>query len=80
MPPYSFYPARSNGLADTFETIELNSDAEAAARARRVLADHKSAASVVAYRGHRQVAVIRRTQLAPEPDEMDYRGSAGGGV
>lgn len=52
---YCFYPCAANGLASTFETAELDTDAEAEAYALGVLDDHLSAASVVVWCGGRKV-------------------------
>ena len=52
---YCFYPCAANGLASTFETAELETDAEVESRALSVLDDHRSATSVVVWCGSRKV-------------------------
>jgi hypothetical protein len=57
---FTFYPCRADGASTAFETYELADDAAALARARRVLADHPSAATVVIWQGERQVGLVAR--------------------
>jgi len=60
MPLYTFYPTLANGLASSFETVELDGDADAAVHALRILEEHDSAASVVTYCGVRKLHTRRR--------------------
>ena len=57
---YAFYPCMPDGVAVSIEVMDLTSDAEAVERARRVLADHNSAAYVVVWQASRQVAMAHR--------------------
>jgi len=53
MPLYTFYPCRLDDTALGFEAFELDDDTAARERAQGVLADHASAAFVVAWCGDR---------------------------
>ena len=57
---FTFYPCRADGASTAFETFELADDEAALGRARRVLADHASAATVVIWQGERQVGLVVR--------------------
>ncbi|WP_296597307.1 hypothetical protein [Phenylobacterium sp.] len=60
MPLYTLYPTLRNGLCDTFQSVELNSDEHVAERALSALEQHPSAESVVVYAGHRKVMTRAR--------------------
>jgi hypothetical protein len=62
MPLYCIYPCAADGLASTFETADLSTDAEADAHARLVLDAHCSARSVVVWCGDRKVLVREETR------------------
>ena len=64
MPLYIFYPTLRNGLCDTFQGIELDSDDHVDERALRVLDEHVSADSVVVYSEHRKV--LTRVRVHPD--------------
>lgn len=68
MPLYTFYLTRPDGLSNTFETFELEDQREAEACATRMLEEHLSAASVVAYRDQTQVITRRRPEPCSGPD------------
>lgn len=57
---YLFYPTREDGHCGTFQSVELDGDGGAAIRALQVLDEHRSAASVVVYSGHRKVLTRAR--------------------
>ncbi len=61
MPLYTFYPTLKNGLCDTFQSVELESDDRVADWALATLNRHPSAASVVVYSAHRKVMTHLRT-------------------
>lgn len=64
MPLFTFYPCRPDGSSAAFESIECRNDAEALARAPRVLDEHLSAVQVVIWRGERQVGALDRATSA----------------
>lgn len=61
---YTFYPCAADGLASTFQAFDLPSDEAAADRARRMLDEHLSCASVVVWAAERRVSVHRREDRA----------------
>jgi hypothetical protein len=64
MPLFTFYPCGADGSSTAFESIECRDDAEALARARRVLDEHLSAVEVVVWHGERQVGALTRAASA----------------
>lgn len=57
---YLFYPYRADGVALSFEAMQLPSDDDALARAARVLEEHATAASIVVWRGDRLLHRVSR--------------------
>jgi len=73
MPLYCFYPCGADGVASTFTTAELASDAEAGGHARQVLEEHASASSVVVWCGDRKV--LARERASPSQVWRVLRGA-----
>jgi hypothetical protein len=64
MPLYTFYPCRDDGGADTFVSLELPDDAQAAEHAAEVLGLHPSATCVEVWAGEARVHVEGRRRRA----------------
>jgi len=62
MPLFTFYPCREDGSSTAFETFEHDDDAQALARANRVLAEHDSAVEVIVWQGERRVGAVSRVE------------------
>ena len=60
MPLYTFHCYNAAGAPLGLETVECESETQAAAHARRVLAEHGSAVQVVVCLGDQEVATLKR--------------------
>jgi len=60
---YAFYPYRADGSSGGLETFDLPNEGLALARARAVLADHRSCVEVVVWQGERRVGSVARAEL-----------------
>lgn len=60
MPLYLLYPTKDDGVATGFEATEFSTDAVAIADARRLLAEHASAARIEIWHARRHVGTRRR--------------------
>jgi hypothetical protein len=60
MPIFLFYPCKTDGSSETFVTQQLQSDAQAADWAAKVILDHPRCASVAVWQGDRPVLTRQR--------------------
>ena len=58
---YTLYAFKSDGAALTFEMVEMDDDAQACARADRMMAEHVNCAHVEVWEMNRQVMTAERT-------------------